>query len=207
MPEAIHRPRSVALVGPYGSGKSTLFEALQACAGVPIRRGSARTRTAGTELKLGHCSYLGDSWSIVDCPGSIEFAYEAAGALTAVDLAVVVCDAAPERALTVAPLFKLLEDEGVPHIVFVNKIDALAGHVRDTLAALQAYSKQPLVLRQIPIRDGETVSGYVDVVSERAYRYRKGAASDRVDLPAEMTDREREARAGLVEVLADHDDA
>ena len=202
------RPRSVALVGPYGSGKTTLFEALLAAAGSPVRRPTeARSRSMSTEIRLGHCSFMGDAWSILDCPGSIEFAHQAACALTVVDLAVVVCEPTPERALTVAPLLKVLADEGVPHIVFVNKIDALDGRVRDVLAELQANSKFPLVLRQVPIREDEAVTGYVDVVSERAYRYRKGQPSELIQLPSHMQEREREALTALLEVLADHDDA
>ena len=201
-------PRSVALVGPYSSGKSTLFEALMEAAGAPVKRpADPRNRPATTEVRLGHCSYLGDAWTVVDCPGSIEFAYETCCALAMVDLAVVVCEPAPGRALTVAPLLKLLADEGVPHILFVNKIDTLEGSVRDTLAALQAYSRSPLVLRQVPIIHGEAVSGYVDVVSERAYRYRRGQPSELIQIPSEMADDEAEALNKLVEVLADRDDA
>ena len=202
------RPRSVALVGPYGSGKSTLFEALMAAAGSPVRRaGEARERVMGTELRLGHCAFMGDAWSILDCPGSIEFAHEAACALAVADLAVVVCEPAPGRALAVAPLLKRLAEEGVPHILFVNKVDTLDGRVSDVLAALQAHSAYPLVLRQVPIREGEAVTGYVDVVSERAYRYRRGQPSELIRLPSHMAEREREALTALLEVLADHDDA
>jgi elongation factor G len=201
------RPRAVALVGPYGSGKSILFESLMATAGVPIRRsGDAKSRTMSTELALGHCHFMGDPWSIVDCPGSIEFSYETSAALTAVDIAVVVCEPAPERALTVAPILKELDERGIPHLLFVNKVDTLAGRVRDTLAALQEFSKYPLVLRQVPIREADGVVGYVDVVSDRAYRYRKGEPSELVKVPAQMRAREGEARDALVEVLADHDD-
>jgi elongation factor G len=201
------RPRAAALVGPYGSGKSSLFEALLAAAGVPIRRaGDAKTRTMSTELVLGHCRFMGDPWSIVDCPGSIEFSYETSAALSAVDIAVVVCEAAPERALTVAPILKELDDRGIPHLLFVNKVDTFSGRVRDTLAALQEYSKNPLVLRHVPIREAGGIVGYVDVASERAYRYRKGQPSELIALPPQMHEREGEAREALVEVLADHDD-
>ena len=202
------RPRSVALVGPYGSGKTTLFEALLAAAGSPVRRpGDARNRSMSTETRLGHCTYLGDAWSILDCPGSVEFSHETAAALAVVDLAILVCEPSPARALTVAPLLKYLESEQIPHIVFVNKIDTMEGSVRDTLDALQAYSTRPLVLRQFPLRDGEKVTGYIDVVAERAYRYRKGQEAELISLPALMAEPEQEARAALMEVLADHDDA
>jgi elongation factor G len=200
-------PRSVALVGPYSSGKSVLFEALMEAAGASVKRpADPRNRPATTEVRMGHCSYLGDAWSVLDCPGSIEFAYETSCALAMVDLAVVVCEPAPARALTVAPLLKLLADQGVPHMLFINKIDTLEGSVSDTLAALQGFVRSPLVLRQVPIMDGETVSGYVDVVSERAYRYRKGQASELMQVPSEMQDDEQDALNKLVEVLADRDD-
>src|SRR5580658_5425198 len=91
------RPRSVALVGPYGSGKSTLYESLMAAAGSPVRRaGEQRARAMTTEMTLGHCRFLGDPWSLLDCPGSIEFSAETAAALSVVDLAVIVCEPLPE---------------------------------------------------------------------------------------------------------------
>jgi elongation factor G len=201
------RPRSVALVGPYGSGKSTLYESLMAAAGAPVRRpGEQRARSMTTEMTLGHCRFLGDPWSLLDCPGSIEFSAETAAALSVVDLAVIVCEPLPERALTLAPLLKILEDRAIPHLLFINKIDTLQTSVRATLAALQAYSKRPLVLRQVPIREQDQVTGYVDVVSERAYRYRKGQPSELIQLPSAVQQREAEVLGELLEVLADHDD-
>ncbi len=196
--------RSVALVGPYGSGKSTLFDALLSAAGSPPRRGGDR---AAGELRLAHCSYLDEPWALIDCPGSVEFAYLAQSAAALVDLAVLVVEPDPARAATAAPVLRALDAYGVPFVVLINRVDTLAGRARDTVAALQPCTSRTLVLRQVPIREAAAVTGYVDVVSERAYRYRRGAASDVVALPGAMAAREREARAGLVEVLADHDDA
>ena len=205
-------PRCVALIGPQGSGKSTLLEALLAGAangggGAAPRRREAR-EGAGTELRLAHATFMGDPWAIIDCPGSVEFAHEAACALAVADLAVIVCESVPERAITVGPALRAAEEAGVPAIVFVNKLDQLGdGQVRDILAALQAQSRRKLVLRQVPIREGNAITGYVDLVSERAYRYRRGAPSERIEMPEAVRAREAEARGELLEALADHDDA
>ncbi|MFN7001395.1 MAG: GTP-binding protein, partial [Elioraea tepidiphila] len=204
-----HGPRAIALVGPQGAGKSTLFEAMLAAAGSPLKRPTdARDRTMGTETRLGHCTYLGESFALLDCPGSVEFAHEAASALAIADMAVLVCEPDPTRALGLAPVFRMLEDQGVPCLVFVNKIDTMAeSSVRETMEALQTQSRRPLVLRQVPIREGEEITGYVDLVSERAYRYRRGEPSELIRMPEAVVEREREARTVLAETLADHDDA
>ena len=80
-------PRSVALVGPYSSGKSTLFEALLEAAGTAVKRpADPKNRPATTEVRLGHCTYLDDAWTILDCPGSIEFSYETCCALAMAEI-------------------------------------------------------------------------------------------------------------------------
>ncbi len=203
MPHRLSGPRTVALVGPYGSGKSTLFDALIAAAGGPARRGAAPRGST----RIAHCTYLDEPWALIDCPGSVELAHEAEAALAVADIAVVVCDPDPARAPTVAPLLRRLDELGLPAMVFVNRIDTFSGRIRDTLAGLQELTKRPLVLREVPIRDGEAITGYVDVVSERAYHFRRGGPSELIQLPDSIIERESEARAALVEVLADHDDA
>jgi elongation factor G len=214
-------PRCAALIGPYLSGKTSLLEALLFASGTTTRRGSvrdgnsvgdhspeARARQMSTELNVATTSFLGDPWTILDCPGSVELAYEAQGALLASDVAVVVVEPEVERALTISPLLRFLDQHKIPHMIFINKMDTASARVRDVLAALQSVSQRPLVLRQVPLRDGEgEVTGYVDLVSERAYRYRPGQASDLIPLPEGFWDQERETRAGMIEKLADFDDA
>ncbi|CAH0305048.1 elongation factor G [Roseomonas sp. CECT 9278] len=203
-------PRAIALVGPQGSGKSALFDALLTAAGSPPQRrpGDARGRAMGSALRIGHGSFMGDPWALLDCPGSVEFAAEATAALAVADLALVVCEPNPARAAALAPVFRAIEHAGLPAMVFVNKADTLGDQpLRDTLAALQAHSRRPLVLRQVPIRSNGVVTGYVDLVSERAYRWRRGEPSEIIRMPGDVAAREAEARAALAEALADHDDA
>jgi elongation factor G len=72
---------------------------------------------------------------------------------------------------------------------------------------LQPASRIPLVLRQIPIWNGELVAGFVDLALERAFVYREHKASEVVALEGGDLDREKEARFSMLEKLADHDDA
>ncbi len=213
-------PRCAALVGPYLSGKTTLLEALLFASGTTHRRGAvkdgstvgdhspeARARQMTTELNVAAATFLGDSWTILDCPGSVELAWEAQTALAAADVAVVVCEPETERALTLSPLFKFLDDHAIPHMVFINKMDNASARVSEVMAALQSVSQRPLVLRQVPMPDPEGKAiGYVDLVSERAYRYKPGQASDLIKLPDDLLEEEKVTRAGLVEKLADFDD-
>lgn len=215
-------PRCVALVGPQSSGKTTLLEALLHAAGaLNGRRGSvadgntvgdaseeARARQMSTELSVASFSYLGDAWTVLDCPGSIELFHETQAALMAADIAVVVAEPEPERVIALAPLMRFLDEIGLPHLVFLNKMDSASVRVRDLLEELQTVSPKPLVLRQVPIRsaDGESITGYVDLASERAYRYRAGQPSEFIRMPDTVIDREQEARQELLEALADFDD-
>ena len=214
-----HAPRCAALVGPFSGGKTTLLESLLFVTGAIARKGSvkernmvgdsapeARAHQMSTEVNIATTSFLGDKWTFLDCPGSIEFLQDTVNALLVADVAVVVCEPVVERALAVAPILKFLDDQRIPHMVFVNKLDHASHRVRDTLAALQAVSERPLVLRQVPTRDGETVTGYVDLVSERAYKYQPGKASDLIPLPEAEAARERQSRQELLETLADFDD-
>ncbi len=212
--------RCAVFVGPYTSGKTTLLESILYQTGKIHRKGSipagntvgdpspeARQRQMSVEPNFADCEFLGERWSIIDCPGSVELSRDAETCLMAADLAVVVAAPEVERALTLGPMFKFLEDYDIPHVVFINKMDKAAARVKDLLEALQSVSNKPLVLRQIPIRDGEAVTGFVVLVSERAWKYQPHKQSDLIEMPETVLDREDEARQEMLESLADFDDA
>ena len=67
--------------------------------------------------------------------------------------------ARPAAAVLATPFLHAVATAGPPAVIFVNRIDEATGRVRDIVAALQDYAVHPIVLRQIPIRDGETVVG------------------------------------------------
>ncbi len=214
-------PRVAAIVGPYLSGKTSLMESLLFVAGALPRKGSvkegntvgdaslkAKARQMSVEASLASCSYQGEPWTLVDCPGSVEFSQEAVHALMAADIAVVVCDPDPNRALMAAPIMKFLDEHRIPHIVFLNKVEApgSAARLRDAMNALQRASDRPLVLTEVPLREGEQVTGYVDLISEHAYKYDASLDAELQQLPESVLPEEKEARQIMLEKLADFDD-
>jgi elongation factor G len=212
-------PRCIALVGPFQSGKTTLLEAILARTGAIAREGSvdagtsvgdssaeARDHKISVELTAATTSFMGDSYTFIDCPGSVEFIQEMRDVLPAVDAAVVVCETDDKKIAQLQLILRELENLQIPRFLFLNKIDKAERRVRETLKLLQPASRTPLVLRQIPIWSGNIVTGFVDLALERAFVYREHAASQVVELAGNDLSREREARFTMLETLADHDD-
>jgi len=215
----VRSARCIALIGPFASGKTTLLEAILSRTGTISRPGSiaakntvgdaspeARDHGMSVQLNVADVHFLDDNFTFIDCPGSIEFLHEGALALAACDAAVVVCEPDPRRVPALQIILKRLEDMGLPHLLFLNKIDATSTHVREIIPSLQPASARPLVLRQIPIWENGVATGYVDLASERAYVYREHAESQVIELPKSIADREKEARFQMLEKLADYDD-
>ena len=219
MPRANSGPRCIALVGPFQSGKTTLLEAMLARTGAVQRMGSvdagttvgdsgkeAREHHMSVEMSTATTTFMDESYTFIDCPGSIEFIHDLRAALPAVDAAVVVCEADEKKVPQLQLILRELEDQKIPRFLFLNKIDKADTRVTDVLKMLQSASRVPLLLRQIPIRKDDAVVGFVDLALERAFVYRENAASEIVPLEGDALDREKEARFSMLETLADHDD-
>jgi elongation factor G len=149
---------------------------------------------------------MGDTYTFLDCPGSVEFAHDMRAVLPAIDAAVVVCEMDEKKIPQLQLILRELEDWKIPRILFVNKIDKADAAVRDVLKLLQPASRTKLILRQIPTFSGEIISGFVDLALERAFVYKEYAPSQVVPLEGDAADLEKTARFSMLETLADHDD-
>ena len=193
--------RAVAVVGPSQSGKSTLVRALAELEG-------ARSKTFES---MGGASvttfdFMGDRWAMFEVPGGMENMPQMGPVLAASDAAVLCIPAQAEAAVLSAPYLRVLEGSNVPTFVFVNGIDSAQDRVSDIIAELQQYCPHGIVLRQVPVREGDRIVGAVDLISERVWEYHEGKRSSLVELPQDMEAREQSARAELLETLADYDD-
>lgn len=211
--------RNVAIVGPYSSGKTTLLESILFVTKQITRKSSikeqntvgdssveARDRASSVELSVATAKHQGIDLTLLDCPGSIEFLQETYNALVGAGVVVVVCEPLVEKVLTLAPLFKFLDDWEIPHLVFINKIDRSSYGYREILAALKAVSNRPLVPQQYPIHQNRQCIGYIDLVSEQAYQYHPQQPADPIPLPQNLAELEHLTRQEMLETLADFDD-
>ena len=215
----IENVRNVAIVGPYSSGKTTLLESLLFVTGAIGRKGSIkegntvgdsttedRDRKMSVEVSVASSNYQDIQFTFLDCPGSIELAQETQNALVGAGAAIVVCEPVLEKVLTLAPLFKFLDDWEIPHLVFINKMDRSAANYMEILHALKDVSARPLVPQQYPITAQHNCVGYIDLVTEQAYHYHSGNSADPVPLPEQLAEEEQTARTEMLETLADFDD-
>lgn len=211
--------RCIAIVGPFGSGKTTLLEAILARLGALQRQGSvaagtsigdandeARGHRMSVELNVGSVGFLGDGYTFLDCPGSVEFLPEMAAVLPVVDAAVVVCDADEKKIPALQLILRELERHRVPRLVFLNKVDAGVEDVQSLVDKLGRASRAPLLLRHIPLQRGGATVGFVDLALERAYSYRDHAPSEVMAMPDDVAPEEKQARFAMLERLSEHDD-
>jgi len=212
-------PRCIALVGPFQSGKTTLLEAILARTNTIQRQGTveagttvgdaskeARHHKMSVEVSVATANFMGDDFTFIDCPGSVEFVHEMRAVLPAIDAAVVVCEADERKVAQLQLIMRELEDLKIPRFLFLNKIDKADQRVRETLKLLQPASRVPLLLRQIPIWKNDIITGFVDLALERAFVYKEHVPSEVIPLEGDDLSRGKDARFSMLETLADHDD-
>src|SRR5262245_28849364 len=129
-------PRCIALVGPFQSGKTTLLEAILARTGAIQRQGTidagttvgdaskeARHHKMSVEVSVATTNFMGDNYTFIDCPGSVEFIHDMRAALPVVDAAVVVCEADEKKIAQLQLILRELEDLKIPHFLLLNNTE------------------------------------------------------------------------------------
>ena len=212
--------RNVGLFGHGGSGKTSLAEALLFNAGVINRLGSVDSgntvmdhdpeeieRQGSLGLGVASFDHNGTRVNLIDTPGYADFVGEALAALRAVDLAVFVVSAVDGVEVQTEILWDAARQEGIPRVVFVNKLDRDRASFSRTMDELiEAFGKRIAPI-QIPVGEEQSLSGVVRLVSGRAYRYGSGRTEGTpIDVPPEVAETIEETRSALVELVVETDD-
>jgi elongation factor G len=208
------RIRNVLVVGHIGTGKSTLVEAMLRTAGHGAHGEGAPTvdhepeeRERGHSLALALASfeYDGTKINLLDTPGGAEVLGDVYPALLAADLALFVIDASVGVQPQHEELWRAVERQGLPRMVFLNKLDLERARYQDVIDDLRERYGTPLAPVTIPLHLHPVFDGLIDLLHDDAVEIVDGK---RVHHP--VPDDRREAadrnRTKLVEAIVENDD-
>jgi elongation factor G len=172
------RVRNVVLVGPAGSGKTTLVETLLATAGAIGRAGSVREGTTvcdfedaehahGRSISLAVAPLVHDGVKVnlIDTPGYADFVGELRAGLRAADCALFVVAANEPVDDATRDLWRECAQVALPRAVVVTKLDqARADYEGVLLAAQDAFGEKVMPL-YLPLRSGDEVTSLAGLLS------------------------------------------
>jgi elongation factor G len=215
----VSRIRNVAVIAHSGAGKTSLVEAMLFDSGMTDRLGSVQDGTTVTdyepeevERKISISSALAFSnWNkhrinLIDTPGFINFLEDAKGCLRVADGAVVIASALSGVKAETLKVWKYADEYNIPRLVFVNKMDRENADFEKALGGVEKVLEREAIALNIPIGAGESLSGIVDIIKMRAYRFSGGKAEE-ADIPNEMQETASQYRKKLVEKIAEGDDS
>ncbi|MGQ2282339.1 elongation factor G [Apilactobacillus kunkeei] len=147
--------------------------------------------------------------NIIDTPGHVDFTAEVERSLRVLDGSITILDAAAGVEPQTETVWRQASEYEVPRIVFANKMDKLGADFEASVESLHERLDANAHAIQIPIGKEDTFQGVVDLVEMKAYIYdldENGSNYDIVDIPDEYKEKADEARANLIESLADIND-
>ena len=213
--------RNVAIVGHNDTGKTTLVSQLLFNAAAVNRFGRVDDGTTTTdfdpdEIERKHsistavafAEWKDTKINILDTPGFGIFIMEAKSALRIADAAAIVVSGVTGVEVTTEKVWKFAEEFALPRIIIINKLDRERSSFSRTLEAVRKKFGKNVVALQMPIGEEKDFTGFIDLVSMKAYRYAADASGkfDTIDIPADMKDEAESARAQLIEKVAEGDD-
>ncbi len=209
--------RNIALVSHNGAGKTTFVERLLFYTGATTRMGSVQAGTAvmdfeeeeidrngSVSLAIAPIEWEGNKLNVIDTPGYMDFVGEVNAALKVVEGAVVFVEAISGVEVGTESVWQLAGKAGRPRILIVSKMDRENVRVNRVLESIKANLDGNFVNVQLPIGEGESFKGVVDLLSMQAYL---GEDNKPSPIPDDMSDAVAEARLELVEAAAEGDDA
>ena len=222
----MHKPadriRNVALVGHRGSGKTSLHEALLFQAGAINRLGSVvdgttvsdadpdeKARQMSISAALSSFEWQERKVNLLDTPGDPSFIADALGALRVCESAVFVVNGVMGVEVHTTRLWQRAAELDLARLVFVNMLDRERADFFRTLESLKSAFGSHVVATEIPIGAEHDISGVIDLIDMKAYRYDdsdRGSCTE-ISIPDELEAQAQEYREKLMDEVAENSDA
>jgi elongation factor G len=222
MHKAADRIRNVALVGHRGSGKTSLYEALLFQAGAISRLGTIvdgttvsdcepdeRARQMSLSAALASFEWQQRRVNLIDAPGDPSFVADALGALRVCESAIFVVNAVMGVEIQTTRLWQRAGELDLARLLFVNMLDRERADFFRTLESLKSAFGPHVVATEIPIGAEHDVSGVIDLIDMKAYRY-EGAGRDNcveIAIPEGQLAQAQEYRERMMDEVAENSDS
>ncbi|MCF0228076.1 MAG: elongation factor G [Parasporobacterium sp.] len=208
--------RNVILMGHGGAGKSTTAEAMAFSTGIISRMGNITDgntisdfdkeeikRKFSINSTVIPVEYDGIKINLLDTPGYFDFIGATEDALSVCDGAVIVVNAKSGVEVGTAKGWAFCEKFGVPRIMFVSGMDDANADYQKICVDLKANFGNKIAPFQIPFREGGAIAGYVDVIAQKAYKYKPNGTAEECAIPADLQDSAAEVRESIMENVAE----
>ena len=209
--------RNVVILGHGGAGKTSLVEAMANLSGITSRMGNVTDgntisdydkeeikRKFSISTTMVPIIWNNVKVNVLDTPGYFDFLGEAEEAAAAADAAVIVVngkstgvDVGTEKA------WDLCDKYNLPRILFVSNSDGENADFAGTVDALKEIYGTKISPLQIPVRENNALTGFVDVVGMSGKKYAGKNADTNCDVPGALEDTLEEYRTTLIEAIAE----
>ena len=213
--------RNAALIAHGGSGKTSLAEAMLFNGKATTRLckvddGSSNLDVEPEEIKrkstlttaFHHCTWKKHTINIIDTPGDDNFLSDAKFSLQAADGSVLLIDATAGVKVGTEKVWAFAEEQELPKIVFINRMDRERADFFQTLEAVSQTFEIKTTPVVIPMGEEDEFSGVVDLVKQKAYVYNKDGSGtfQTTDIPEDLKDTADEWREMMIENVVEVDD-
>ena len=206
--------RNIALLGHGGNGKTSLAESILFLTGVTDRLGSSAAgnsvsdydpeeirRQISISASTMYTEYQKTKINIIDTPGYFDFAGEVAQALRVADIGIICVSAKDGLNVGAEKAWKALSDAGLPRAIYISKVDEEHADFYKAFEQLREKFGPSLSPMSAPIMEGTKVTGLVDILARKAYKY-EGKKRTEIPMPGDMADRVEEMYNEIAENAA-----
>lgn len=207
--------KNFCLLGHGNSGKTSLAEAILNTAGSIERMGKTQDgntvmdfdpeeikRKFSISAAVATCDWNGTKFNIIDTPGFFDFVGEVQQSIKVADAAIIVLSGKSGLTVGAEKAWKYAEDAGIPKMIFINKVDDERVNYYGVLDQLREKYGKKIAPLQVPIREGEKITGFVNVVEGEARRY-MGDMTVTAPIPEGMEDDIAPVREMINEAVAE----
>lgn len=211
--------RNIALFGSKGVGKTTFVEAALFSSGATGRQGRIDegnsiidydpieiSRKQSLSSKVTPLEWQQNKINLIDTPGYSDFIGDAVGAMTVTDVSVFFIDSVNGVEISQKRIYAMAKERNRPRVFIINKADNERSNISSAVASIKDKLEPTAALFQLPISEGTGFKGVVDLLNMKAYTTESNKMKE-MDVPADMAASAKEARMGLMEAIAECDEA